>query len=308
MANIRSGIVLVDKPEGMSSAVVVKKLKRFSGAVKAGHTGTLDPFATGLMICGINSGTRLSRFFLHGSKSYEAVVRLGVETDTLDRTGQVTAENPVGSYTDEEIDRACDAFRGTISQKPPVYSALKHNGVPLYKLARQGRPVKKPPREVTIHRLEIIETDLPYLRLRVSCSAGTYIRTLASDIGGKLGCGAHLTALRRTECCGFSVESSFTLEEIEKLALSGDLSDKIISMSGALSDMDAVAVDVAIADKIRYGQPLYADDIGEPGRIPETELKVIDHNDRLLAIVRFDKSRERFEYCCVFNDETQPAA
>ena len=194
-----SGMLIIDKPAGITSAKVVALLKRNAGLRKVGHTGTLDPFATGVLICCVNQATRLARFFLHGSKKYQGTLVLGTETDTLDGTGNVTA---TCEHTDFSVDRIESAFRrfvGAIDQVPPVYSALKHHGVPLYKLARKGTPVQKPARQVTISSLDILNIDLPKIDFQVACSAGTYIRTLCADIGTELGCGGHLQRLTDRE-------------------------------------------------------------------------------------------------------------
>jgi len=208
-------ILLIDKPAGISSAKLVAIVKRRLNAKKVGHAGTLDPFATGLMICCINKGTKLAGTFLHGNKTYQATLRLGIETDTQDLTGQVISECECPEISEERIISAFKSFEGETEQVPPVYSALKHNGVPLYKLARQGTPVEKPARTIHIYQLQIDEISLPEIRFTVSCSGGTYIRTLASDIGKILGCGAHLIALRRIECGGFFIDQAVTLEQLE---------------------------------------------------------------------------------------------
>ena len=192
-----SGILVVHKPEGISSAGVVSLVKRRLRADKVGHCGTLDPFASGVLVCCINQATRISRFFLHEDKSYEAVLRLGVETDTQDVTGKTVATAPV-TVTEEAIRSACSGMVGRMWQQPPAYSALKHEGVPLYRLARSGRPMQKPAREIVIHHLEVLAVDLPDVRFAVTCSGGTYVRTLAADLGRLLGCGAHLRRLVRT--------------------------------------------------------------------------------------------------------------
>ncbi len=197
------GIFVIDKPENISSAAVVARLKKILGVRKAGHAGTLDPFATGVLVCCVNQATKLARFFLHSNKKYTAVLKLGVETDTQDLTGTVISRCEDINFDEKKIKSVFEKFKGAIEQVPPVYSALKHEGVPLYKLARQGKPVQKPPRPVFISCLNIIEINLPEISFEVSCSGGTYIRTLCADIGAELGCGGHLKELRRTESSGF---------------------------------------------------------------------------------------------------------
>lgn len=198
---MKNGILAIHKPEGLSSARVVARVKKALGAKKAGHTGTLDPFATGLLLCAINKGTRISGYFLGGRKKYEARVCLGVETDTYDLTGQTvfSAEEKVSKIKTEDIEVAVASFAGIQDQVPPAFSALKHQGQPLYKLARQGKKILKPPRRIEIFNIRIKNIESPHIDLEIFCSAGTYIRSIAFDLGRKLGCGAHLSKLCRTQ-------------------------------------------------------------------------------------------------------------
>ena len=207
-----NGIIIIDKPAGITSAKVVARLKEIVGARKVGHTGTLDPFATGVMICCLNRATRLARFFLSGDKKYKAVLCLGEETDTQDRTGKTISVCKDLEFSDKEIRDVFKEFEGPVAQMPPVFSSLKHKGTPLYKLARQGKPVQKPARQIVIHYLKISDSDLPEIHFEVSCSSGTYIRALCADIGKRLGCGGHLKSLRRIESCGFSIDQALDLE------------------------------------------------------------------------------------------------
>jgi tRNA pseudouridine55 synthase len=216
-ASKRSGVLVLDKPEGISSAKVVAIVKKALGAGKAGHAGTLDPLATGVLVCCVNDATRLARFLMQGQKAYEAVLRLGQQTDSLDATGHVLETAPdaaVAQITATQIDAVARRFVGRIEQQPPVYSALKHKGTPLYRLARKGHPVQKPPRAVHIDDVQILSVDLPRVRFAVTCSPGTYIRTLAADMGAALGCGGHLEALRRTASSGFTLADALPLSAI----------------------------------------------------------------------------------------------
>lgn len=289
-----NGILLMDKPEGMSSAQLTARVKKISGASKAGHAGTLDPFASGLIICCLNRATKLSTFFLHGEKSYEAVLRLGIETDTQDRTGEIRARSAPGSFSAQELERVFRSFSGTIRQIPPVYSALKHKGVPLYKLARKGKAPEKPPREVHISEIRILETSLPDIRFRVSCSGGTYIRTLAADIGRKLGCGAHLTALRRTASSHFRISDALTLPELEKDSLPAHL----VSPDAALPHLPSYTADEKLQKKICHGQAISLRDI--PRQNEGGLLKLVDRERTLLALVHRKKEEEMYNYSCVF--------
>lgn len=217
---LESGIFLVDKPPGPSSFRMVHLVRRALAIKKVGHAGTLDPFASGLLIlCAGRPATRLISLFMDGSKQYEALLRLGVETDTQDPEGQVIAEREVGLLSLSRVRDCLAGFLGEQLQAPPAYSALKHKGKPLYYYARRGIAVEKAARPVTIHALELLELGEDTLRLRVDCSKGTYIRTLAADIGRQLGCGAHLSELRRTRSGPFVVDmalSGVVLQEREQ--------------------------------------------------------------------------------------------
>lgn len=294
------GILLVDKPEGISSAKVVSRIKRAAGARKAGHAGTLDPFATGVLVCCLNRATRLARFFLGGEKRYRARMTLGVETDSQDATGTVVAACDPGKPDIAEIRAAVEAFRGKIRQQPPAFSALKHQGVPLYKLARKGTPIQKPPREVQIRSIEVISVDLPQIELDVTCSAGTYIRTLCADIGGRLGYGGHLKTLRRLKSSGFSIDEALTLERIEQEAQAGSLTERILPMASALRNMPAAVADPQVVEKISFGRPIAVSELEAPAR---GAFKVVDSGDRLVAILEAGNEPDRYTYCGVFTKE-----
>ncbi len=297
-----SGVIVVDKPPGITSAKVVARVKKWLKARKAGHTGTLDPFATGVLVCCINRATKLSRFFLHGKKKYEAVLHLGVETDTQDSTGIVTNVCHNVEFSKKTIESAFKRFEGNIQQLPPVYSALKHKGIPLYKLARSKKPVQKPARQVSIITLKILEIHPPFIRFEVFCSAGTYIRTLCADIGASLGCGGHLKELRRIESSGFTITDAVTLEELEDLTLSEKLSDRLISMSNALKDMPEYIADKVLVNKINHGYIITKNDfMAEKINAFEGFIKIVDTNKTLVAVLKHAKDKNRYDYCCVFN-------
>lgn len=218
------GVLFLDKPVGLSSNDALIKVKRLLNALKAGHTGTLDPFATGLLPLCFGEATKFSQDLLEADKTYETVVHLGLTTTTGDTEGEVTGTHEV-NVTRDEIEAVLQQFRGPIEQIPPMYSALKRDGKPLYEYARAGLTLERVARPVTIHLLEFITYDAPYLSLQVTCSKGTYIRVLGEDIGAALGCGAHLQALRRTRVGDLSIDSALTLDalseipEIERRAL-----------------------------------------------------------------------------------------
>ena len=300
------GILLVHKPVGMSSARLVSLIKRVSGARKVGHSGTLDPFASGLMVVGINHGTRISRFFLYGDKRYTAEIMFGAETDTLDSTGAVVKSCPGDFFDDhhdffkaEKLGCLLKEFEGPQLQSPPVYSALKHNGVPLYKLARQGKPVQKEPRRVVIHHLSLLDIKPPAITVDVGCSTGTYIRSLAADIGHSAGCGAHLSALSRTESCGFTLGQACTLDDLASVE---SVIGALISLDDALPDMPVYKADESLKARIQHGISLVSDSgfMKVAGELPF--IKIIDADKNVIAILEYDKTKGLHNYCCVFHD------
>jgi len=300
ISSVEGGIVVIDKPENMSSAKVVARVKSILGAKKVGHTGTLDPFATGVLICCINRATRLARFFLHDNKGYTATLMLGVETDTQDATGNVIATHPVEGVNQERLVDVMQAFEGWTDQVPPAFSALKHRGVPLYKLARKGTHIKKPARRIRISSINILEIDLPRIRFTVHCSAGTYIRTLCSDIGKALGCGGHLMTLRRTLSSGFSVDDALSLTELERCCTTSNPSQCLIGMNDALPGMQMVVAGDRLAEKITHGIGLTKTDLGPQKSAPGNKyIKIVSRTRRLLAIVE-KKEHSGYDYCCVF--------
>ncbi|MCK5070869.1 MAG: tRNA pseudouridine(55) synthase TruB [Desulfocapsa sp.] len=233
-----AGAFLVDKPEGSSSFYMVRKVRKALGMKKVGHAGTLDPFATGLLIiCAGRPATKMISQIMEGEKEYLATLRLGIETTTLDPEGDVISTHPVGSISESVVEACLEQFRGEQLQVPPIYSALKHKGKPLYHYARKGIAIVKPPREIIIHTLERtdegeeLSDTSPYLTIRVVCSKGTYIRTLAGDIGKVLGCGAYLTALRRTRSGCFHIDNSVDGKDLMDENAREKLMNKVLSVS-----------------------------------------------------------------------------
>jgi tRNA pseudouridine55 synthase len=289
----------------MTSARVVAVVKKALKAGKAGHAGTLDPFAEGVLICCINQATRLAGFLLHGSKKYIAELKLGQETDTQDLTGTVVATANTVDCSAQTIQSVFESFKGPIEQLPPVYSALKHKGVPLYRLARRGQAVQKPPRQVQIYDIGVHDVDLPYVRFEVSCSAGTYIRTLGADIGKKLGCGGHLSALKRIESSGFTLDQATPLSSLDESTFDRSVLSKMISMRDALPKMPEFCAADHLVEKIRHGQNLTTKEVvgaqGSRGIDPAGDyLKIIDRAQDLIAIVKRNTAGDRLTYCCVF--------
>jgi tRNA pseudouridine55 synthase len=209
-----NGILLIDKPQGMTSHDVVRRVRRLLRTRRVGHTGTLDPLATGVLPVAVGEATRIVQFLMEGDKTYRAVLKLGEITTTQDAEGEVLERRPVEGITVEAVIAAARSFAGVIHQLPPMYSALKKDGVPLYRLARQGIEVERESREVRIDRLQILDVDLPLVTLEVDCSKGTYVRTLCHDLGLALGTGAHLVALRRTRSGSFTEADCVKLEQL----------------------------------------------------------------------------------------------
>ncbi|MBI5588898.1 MAG: tRNA pseudouridine(55) synthase TruB [Deltaproteobacteria bacterium] len=296
-----NGILVIDKPPGLSSARVVSIVKRLLQVPKVGHAGTLDPFATGVLIVCVNQATRLARFWLNSAKTYQAELCLGIETDTQDPTGIVISTCEAVDIPEDTLRAVTKSFVGTVNQAPPVYSALKHQGVPLYSLARKGKPFQKPARQIQIYRLELLEIALPLVRFEVSCSAGTYVRTLCADIGKILGCGGHLKNLRRTASSGYSITDAISLSELEELVRSGDVARHLTGMAEALPDMVSFQADKALTDKLKYGMMITTADVPPSCLLPgENLVKIIDGNNRLLSILSHDPVQHGFTYCCSF--------
>ena len=256
------GFLIVDKPEGMTSLDVVRGVKRRLGIRKAGHIGTLDPFATGVLPVALNEGTKLIPYLADEPKRYEATLTLGEETATDDYTGETVSESPWEGVTPETLELAFRAFWGRIRQVPPMYSAVKVNGKPLYRLARKGIEVDRKEREVHVFEIRIEAIDLPRVQFRVSCSKGTYVRTLARDIGRKIGCGAHLVQLRRVQSGPFSIEKAIVWEELKTLSVGSDcFRSGLIRLEDALPGFPEVMADERLVRKVRLGQEALVRDV-----------------------------------------------
>ncbi|MFO7885609.1 MAG: tRNA pseudouridine(55) synthase TruB [Desulfobacteraceae bacterium] len=301
---MKNGMLLVNKPEGLSSARVVDQIKKIFQAKKAGHTGTLDPFATGLLPVALGQATRLSRFFLGGTKQYRAVVTLGIETDTLDKTGRITFQadpDLVSSIQPEQVRQVTAKFAGVQQQVAPSFSALKHQGQPLYKLARQGKMIKKPPRTIEIYSISVRRMDLPLFEIDVQCSGGTYIRSLAHDMGQLLRCGAHLSGLCRTGVSQFTLDRAVDLDILHTCGLQ-TATTHILPMSDCLPFMPLVQADPVLEEKIRYGRKLLHQDIasGTDTEPADGFFRITGSDGRLIAVVQADNNGSEYNYCCVF--------
>lgn len=248
------GVLLLDKASGMTSNDALQKARRLFSAAKGGHTGTLDPMATGLLPLCFGEATKFSADLLDADKTYEADVKLGITTDTGDAEGQVLT-NAAVTTSIADVVRLLPRFTGPIKQVPPMHSALKRDGRPLYELARQGIEVEREARDVTIHALDMLGLEGDVLRLRVSCSKGTYIRVLAADIGQALGCGAHLTALRRTRVGDLVLERSVTLSQLE-LQDEVQRGAHLLPVDALLQSLPAVHLAAAEANRFSHGNPV----------------------------------------------------
>ena len=249
------GILVIRKEKGYTSHDVVAKLRGILHMKKIGHTGTLDPDAEGVLPVALGKGTRLVELLTEKQKTYEAVLCLGVVTDTQDMTGTVLETKPV-NVTEEQIKEAAASFVGDKLQVPPMYSALKVNGRKLYELAREGKTVERKPRPVTFYEIRILDIKLPEVRMKVTCSKGTYIRTLCHDIGEKLGCGGTMKELLRTRSGNFTLEESMTLSQVEEAVREGTLEDRIISIEDVLSMYPAVYATREGDRLLQNGNPL----------------------------------------------------
>ena len=250
-----TGIICLDKPRDMTSFMAVKKASRLLGVKKAGHTGTLDPMATGVLVIMLGHSTRFIELLPEHKKSYTARVKLGITTDTLDITGKILSESPV-NVTKEQLLSVAEDFKGEILQTPPMYSALKKDGERLYDLARKGIEIEREQRKIAIEKLEIYDFNGIEFSMDVTCSAGTYIRSLCDDIGAKLGCGAVMTELRRTSANGFSIEKSVTLEELEKLVSESRTDEVVTSVETALISYPEITVTNPQANRFHNGGAL----------------------------------------------------
>jgi tRNA pseudouridine55 synthase len=255
------GLLIVDKPEGITSMGVVREVKRRFGIKKVGHIGTLDPFATGVLPVVMNEGTKVVPFLEEEPKEYEAILKLGEETTTDDWTGEVISRQPWEGTLPETVHEAFRAFLGKIHQIPPMFSAIKVQGQPLYRLARKGIEIERKEREVTIFDLRVNTILLPNVAFRVSCSKGTYIRTLARDLGKKIGCGAHLLRLRRVRSGPFTLDRSISWETLQTLSASDDLGSWVITLKEALKRLPEVIGNDRLVRKVRVGQGMVVRDL-----------------------------------------------
>ena len=282
------GVFLLDKPQGMSSNDIMQKVKRIFQANKAGHTGALDPLATGMLPICLGEATKFSQFLLDADKRYLVTAKLGERTDTSDAEGQIVETREVKVKT-PEILTALEQFRGDILQVPTMFSALKHNGKPLYEYARQGITVEREARPITIFELKFIEYNAPYLTLEVHCSKGTYIRTLVDDLGETLGCGAHVTMLRRTAVADYPTEKMLDWNALQSLAAQQDLSlldALLLPMDTAVAKLPTLTLNESQAQGIGFGQRVKFDN---PNRL-QGQVRLFSRENRFLGVAVIDEN------------------
>lgn len=254
------GVIVVDKPTGMTSNDVVQRVKKITHATKVGHTGSLDRLATGVLPLCLGQATKFSQYLLNSDKRYEVELELGRQTDTGDASGQVIAEHPVDQISDAQIESVLAQFRGELRQIPPMYSAIKKNGKPLHKLARKGIEIEREPRDIKVYANELIgRPSNDVLQLAVFCSKGTYIRTLVSDIGNTLGCGAHVANLRRTAVGAYELAEAVSIEAIRDAVEAGFLERLLKSVASTVSHWPTLNLNNIAAYYIRQGQQVSVD-------------------------------------------------
>jgi tRNA pseudouridine55 synthase len=277
-----NGVLVIDKPSGPTSFDVVRRVRAALQVRKAGHTGTLDPLATGVLPVCVGDATRIAGFISEGDKTYEAVVRLGQETDTLDAAGNVVATSLVPPLDAARLEAALSRFRGTFRQVPPMYSAVKIGGRRLYELARAGEEVERAPREVTVHELVLRDFSSNELRVSLRCSKGFFVRSLAHELGKVLGCGAHVEALRRTQSGPFTLAQALTLERLESGG-AAEVKERLVSLNDALANLPALRVSASESVRVSHGVPLEV-------RSPAGRVRVLGPEDRLLAVAEVSTS------------------
>ena len=307
-----NGILIIDKPASWTSHDVVARVRRILNTRRVGHTGTLDPFATGVLVVLVGQATRLAQYLAGDEKEYEATVRFGYATDTGDVTGErrdFEETNSCAQWNEAEIESALARFRGNIEQVPPMYSAKKVKGRKLYELARRGEEIERAPVQIHIHKLEAMRREGLMLRhnpdgtcdlaLRITCSAGTYIRALAEDLGARLGAGAHLSALRRTRAGRFCIKTAATLDSLQIAAEANRLSEILIPLEAGLSAMLFVHLNEREAQMARHGAAIEereTSSINDKARVA-----LLDLSGKLIAVSIYDAERKQFRPNVVFS-------
>ncbi|RME86566.1 MAG: tRNA pseudouridine(55) synthase TruB [Anaerolineae bacterium] len=288
LKNAISGVLVVDKPVGMTSHEVVQIVRRGTGIRRAGHTGTLDPRASGVLVILIGPAVRLSEYVSAADKRYQAIIRLGGRTDTYDAEGRFVSSGVPVNITEEEFEKVLKQFEGEIEQVPPAYSAVRVKGRRAYEMAREGQEVKLPPRKIKVYHLEVLEWAPPEVVIDVHCSSGTYVRSLANDLGEVLGCGAYLVGLRRTKSGRFSLRDAVPLRKLQEAFQIGDWYKYLIPAAEALADWPAVELDPDQVEAVRHGHRVPA----EPGSDPNQMVRGISMQGELVALLKLVEGEE----------------
>ncbi len=316
------GVLIIDKPSGMTSHDVVARVRKIIGTRRVGHTGTLDPFATGVLVLLVGRATRLAQFLTRAEKEYEAVIRLGYATDTGDLTGRRLEESAnegnaesqrTQRFHREDIEPALASLRGEFEQTPPMYSARKIAGEKLYELARRGEQIERLAVRITVNKFESLTGDEAVLKqnddgtwdlpVQVVCSAGTYVRSLAEDFGRKMGMGAHLAQLRRTRAGQFKIEEAITLDQLNEMAQADSLGEILISSNVALSHLPAVTLSADNVRRTIHGIDLQVDGIVTKEWQSSQAVRMSDSHDRLIAMGVYDESRKTLHPTVVIASE-----
>jgi tRNA pseudouridine55 synthase len=301
------GILNINKPQNMTSFAVVAKVKKVTGEKHTGHAGTLDPLATGVLPICLGQATRVIEFLFDETKTYRAEVELGKTTDTYDSTGQTIKTADPSGINREMIESALTAFRGTINQIPPMYSALKHKGKPLYKLAREGIEIERKSRPAQVYELNIVDWQFPVVTLNIICGKGTYIRCIAHDLGEALGCGANMKSLVRLRVGPFCFEDSVTLEQLEEDFRSGQGHKSLYAIDHVLRDFNAVVVNRVQQCSLIHGAPIPLESANQSGFPLENEIlsRVYTDEGNFLGMIKYDSENRLwkpdkmfFRGCC----------
>ncbi|MDH4162434.1 MAG: tRNA pseudouridine(55) synthase TruB [Nitrospirota bacterium] len=278
-----NGVLIINKPRGWTSHDVVAKVRRLLGVAKAGHTGTLDPLATGVLVVCVGKATRLARYLESDDKEYEAEIRLGTITDTLDTDGRILETKVYESPSEKSVREALNAFTGVIKQRPPSFSAIKIHGIPSHRLARSGDARELPERQVTIFSLELLHYQDPCIRVAVRCSKGTYIRSLAADIGDRLGAGACLSVLIRTKAGAFGLERAITIEQLADLVVKNETQRVLLPPAEVLNGFSSLKMSEQECRLVAHGNAVtITDDRGEIGN--EEQVCLLDRSGSLIAV------------------------
>jgi len=282
---ISTGVINIDKPEGLTSMDVVRRIRKAANIKRVGHGGTLDPFASGVLPIAIGSATRLLEYMLNGDKAYDAEIELGRSTDSYDKSGVLTDTGDTSGITHKDLIKTLKEFEGDILQTPPMFSAIKSKGKKLYELARQGIEIEREARKVSVHCLELIDFKNPFVRIRILCGKGFYVRSLANDLGNYLGCGGTLIKLRREYSSGFLLEESHELEEVEKAYAEGNWKEVTEEPGNCLPNASHINLTTEEFAYVSNGRDIAAEGKNHPS-VTGTQLSLAyDENKKLVAVL-----------------------